>query len=345
MASKGEEQKAAFSSAERSDKGQVVEGELISFRQSSRPPPSVALSLRTRESSALALKHIFDKLYSPAERESNNNGNKGIASMKDHERRDYIEVEAYGRDRSNRGFQGCTDQEEAPAWRVSSSREENRTHRSEKMHGQGFHAHGKAVHVPNSERYFYDQDHQSLSRRATLHQAVMRTRPKSPPMSHQRTAQLTLFYAGTVYIYDDVPADKANAIMLLAGTGNPLLVSQSNEDERQGLGVKRNPPFAASMYTNKNFTVMKDPKRAIGEPVNAGTKSSLNSTAASDVVESIIPTAISSNRLLLTMETSPQHAAKEPQIGLPHARKASLARFMEKRRTGCNSNNVWRQLH
>ncbi|KAH7366125.1 hypothetical protein KP509_18G064300 [Ceratopteris richardii] len=121
--------------------------------------------------------------------------------------------------------------------------------------------------------------------------------------------------------------------MLLAGTGNPLLVSQSNEDERQGLGVQRNSPFAASMYRNKSFIAMKDPKRAIGEPVNTGTKSSFNSIAASDV-ESSIPIAISSNRLLLTMETSPQHAAKEPQIGLPHARIASLARLMEKRRTG-----------
>ncbi|KAH7366124.1 hypothetical protein KP509_18G064200 [Ceratopteris richardii] len=215
---------------------------------------------------------------------------------------------------------------------------------AENMHIQGFHAHENVFYVPNSERYISGQDNQLLSGQTNLHQAVKRIRPTSPALGEQRTAQLTLFYAGTVNIYDDVPADKAKAIMLLAGTGNPLLVSHSNEDERQALGVKENSPSATSMYMNKSSTVMKDPEKTNGEQVNTGKKSRLNSTATTDV-ESITPTAMSSKRLLLTTETRSQHAAKEPQIGLPHARKASLARFMERRKTGCNSNSIMRQLH
>ncbi|KAH7366120.1 hypothetical protein KP509_18G064100 [Ceratopteris richardii] len=214
---------------------------------------------------------------------------------------------------------------------------------AENIHRQGFHAHEKVLYAPYSEGYISGQDNQLLSGQTNLHQAVKRIRPTSPPLSEQRTAQLTLFYAGTVNIYDDVPADKAKAIMLLAGTGNPLRVSHSNEDERQALGVKENSPFATSMYMNKSFRVMKDPEKSNGEQVNTGKKSRLNSTLTSDV-EIITPTAVSSNNLLLTTETMSQHAAKEPQIGLPHARKASLARFMERRRAGCYSKSIMRQL-
>ncbi|KAH7366129.1 hypothetical protein KP509_18G064500 [Ceratopteris richardii] len=327
MASRGNQQKASFFSAERSDKGQGLERE-----QSSLPPPPVALSLRTRESCALALKHIFDRVYSPAERRRN----EGTGSVKD-ERRDYIEVEAYGRDIPNRAFQGCIDQKKAPSRKDSSSRENNEVCLSEtgasteNMHKTSFHAHEKVVHDPNLESYIHGQDHQFLSRQATSHQAVMRTRPPSPPLSQQRTAQLTLFYAGTVNIYDDVPADKAKAIMLLAETRNPSLVSHCNQDERGSLSVKGNSPFSPSMYMDKSSAIMKDPNNSNGEAANTGTESRLNLIATSDV-QRIIPTGISSNNLLFSMETRPQHAAKESQIGLPQARKASLARFMERKR-------------
>nr|ADE76943.1 unknown [Picea sitchensis] len=34
------------------------------------------------------------------------------------------------------------------------------------------------------------------------------------------SAKLSIFYGGTVYIYDDIPTDKAQAIMLMASSGN-----------------------------------------------------------------------------------------------------------------------------
>uniref|UniRef100_A0A0C9RG75 TSA: Wollemia nobilis Ref_Wollemi_Transcript_28573_1268 transcribed RNA sequence n=1 Tax=Wollemia nobilis TaxID=56998 RepID=A0A0C9RG75_9CONI len=49
-------------------------------------------------------------------------------------------------------------------------------------------------------------------------------RPAAVPVPGKQPAgggaQLTIFYAGTVNVYDDIPADKAQAIMLLASSGN-----------------------------------------------------------------------------------------------------------------------------
>ncbi|KAH9305964.1 hypothetical protein KI387_010368, partial [Taxus chinensis] len=36
------------------------------------------------------------------------------------------------------------------------------------------------------------------------------------------SAQLTIFYGGMVNVYDDISADKAQAIMLLASSGKPI---------------------------------------------------------------------------------------------------------------------------
>ncbi|PSS02044.1 Protein TIFY 10A like [Actinidia chinensis var. chinensis] len=99
--------------------------------------------------------------------------------------------------------------------------------------------------------------------------------------SEPETAQMTIFYAGQVIVFNDFPADKAEQIMFLAGKGS-------------------------SPNTTKPI-----------EPTN------LIPTSSSTVVPNFV------NNLI---QEHAQQPAQPVVSDLPIARKASLARFLEKRK-------------
>jgi len=53
----------------------------------------------------------------------------------------------------------------------------------------------------------------------TVADCIPRPAPSTIP-EKPSGAQLTIFYGGTVYVYDDIPTDKGQAIMLMASSGN-----------------------------------------------------------------------------------------------------------------------------
>lgn len=62
---------------------------------------------------------------------------------------------------------------------------------------------------------------------------TFRPAPPTIPVK-QSGAQLTIFYSGTVKVFEDIPADKAKAIMLMSSSGNYTSFPHNNVEEGCG---------------------------------------------------------------------------------------------------------------
>ncbi|KAL4574357.1 hypothetical protein LXL04_021186 [Taraxacum kok-saghyz] len=126
-------------------------------------------------------------------------------------------------------------------------------------------------------------------------------------------SQLTIFYGGMVNVYDDISPEKAQAIMFLAGNG----VSVSTPTPRTQAQAQVAPTLSP---------INVQPCSAISSPMSVSSHPVGGPTNKDDGVKTVTPpTKVDSPRVINSLE-------KVMQSAVPQARKASLARFLEKRK-------------
>ncbi|KAK1416034.1 hypothetical protein QVD17_31822 [Tagetes erecta] len=130
-------------------------------------------------------------------------------------------------------------------------------------------------------------------------------------------AQLTIFYGGTVNVYDDISPEKAQAIMFLAANGATASTPQPR--------VQTQVPVSRTLVGDAVYVAQQlnpQPCPAISSPMSVSSHppGSTNKDEGAKVV-----TKVDAPRVMSSLEQVMQSA-------VPQARKASLARFLEKRK-------------
>lgn len=152
-------------------------------------------------------------------------------------------------------------------------------------------------------------------------------------------AQLTMFYAGTVNVYDNVPVEKAQVLMLLAASARSTrmtnLPPRSSAKPMSMATAGHAMPIALPFSSNQPNRVFPTTSQAPLQKAQGSTQPSPHAAVTLNADDS------QKNKSIAT-PSNQQEASKSSDAEItpgavisrvvPQARKASLARFLEKRR-------------
>ncbi|KAJ6771831.1 PROTEIN TIFY 4A-RELATED-RELATED [Salix koriyanagi] len=146
-------------------------------------------------------------------------------------------------------------------------------------------------------------------------------------------AQLTIFYAGTVNIFDDISPEKAQAIMFLAGNGSSI---PSNSAQPKVQVQAYSSKSAVADVSPVNQPIMSTPPcSSLSSSLHTGSQSGSRSNSTEEIMASKTTGPVT------TPVAKPDHPKTGNVVGsvaatmipsAPQARQASLARFLEKRK-------------
>ncbi|WVZ22730.1 hypothetical protein V8G54_001274 [Vigna mungo] len=144
----------------------------------------------------------------------------------------------------------------------------------------------------------------------------------SPP-----SAQLTIFYGGTVKVFNDISAEKAQAIMLLAGSS--VSVAPSMVQPKVHMPVSK---LAAGDGVPATQPANTPPGSGLSSPISVSSHTGAQSGSGSTSTDEFLAAKTTGVPVSNVEPPKVVSAATMLTSAVPQARKASLARFLEKRK-------------
>ncbi|BAU02682.1 hypothetical protein LR48_Vigan10g036900 [Vigna angularis] len=157
--------------------------------------------------------------------------------------------------------------------------------------------------------------------------------------------QLTIFYSGSVCVYNDITPEKAKDIMLMAGNGSAptqkMAVSTAKLQTAVSIPSKDDGFIMSQSYSPSPLPTSLSLTSHVNSQPGAGTSSYNKPAIIRPIVgSSIAPTNHLESPIIVGSVGSASKESAQP-VYLPQARKASLTRFLEKRKERMTSTSPY----
>ncbi|CAN1266760.1 Protein TIFY 6B [Linum perenne] len=185
---------------------------------------------------------------------------------------------------------------------------------------------------------------------ATTSSVIGTTELRNSPKVSGSPAQLTIFYNGSVCVYDDISPEKAQAVMSMARSGSPAVHNKTAPATTFKLQSEIRSPLLSidhhHLVGNKSCNTTPAGSSMPSAISVSSSTSSESGTTKSRVGSSSISHAEPSSSKQISSSVAASVAtlplsAGLPQACIPQARKASLARFLEKRKERVTSSSPY----